>query len=223
MGQDSPTFERDMVAEKKEKGVPFANQRANERAKTLRHKENLVRTAMRLFRRQGYAATGLQQIVTESEAPKGSIYYYFPEGKEALAAAAVSLAGDLIAKELSHIVETAEGADDIVQGYCQLMARWMEEGGFASGCPIATTVLECAPHSETVTQAGAAAFDQWTQMLAVGFVRYGYQGVEARGLAQMLISAVEGALIVCRVAQNSQPLDNIATRFSVLTRMHEPH
>jgi len=192
-----------------------------ERAKTSRHKDSLVRTAMRLFRRQGYAATGVQQIVTESAAPKGSVYYYFPEGKEALAAAAVMLAGEMVARELREIVESADNLDDVVNGYCQLMAGWMEEGGFASGCPIATTVLECAPHSDTVTQAGAAAFDQWTQTLADGFIRHGYRGVEVLGLAQMLISAVEGALIVCRVAQNSQPLDNIAMRFTALTKKHE--
>jgi len=45
------------------------------------HKENLVRTAMRLFRRQGYASTGLQQILAESGAPRGSLYHYFPGGK----------------------------------------------------------------------------------------------------------------------------------------------
>ena len=52
-------------------------------------KDNLIRTAMRLFRRQGYASTGLQQIVAESGAPKGSLYHYFPAGKEALGEAAV--------------------------------------------------------------------------------------------------------------------------------------
>ena len=65
-------------------------------AATALHKESLIRTAMRLFRRQGYASTGLNQILAESGAPKGSLYHYFPGGKEELAVAAVTLAGSMV-------------------------------------------------------------------------------------------------------------------------------
>jgi len=58
------------------------------------HKASLVRAAMRLFRRQGFASTGLQQILSASGAPKGSLYHYFPNGKEALGAAAIELSAD---------------------------------------------------------------------------------------------------------------------------------
>ena len=51
--------------------------------------------------RQGYASTGLQQILTESGAPKGLLYYCFPKGKEELAEAAVTLAGILIHEMLT--------------------------------------------------------------------------------------------------------------------------
>lgn len=49
-------------------------------------RDNILRTASRLFRKQGYHATGLNQITAESGAPRGSLYYYFPGGKEELAA-----------------------------------------------------------------------------------------------------------------------------------------
>ena len=61
-------------------------------ANAAKHKDSLVRTAMRLFRRQGYASSGLQQILAESKAPRGSLYHYFPGGKEELGEAAC--AGD---------------------------------------------------------------------------------------------------------------------------------
>ena len=74
-------------------------------------KDNLIRTAMRLFRRQGYALTGLQQIVAESGAPKGSLYHYFPAGKEALGEAAVTLAGGLVREMLEgHAAKHADPA-----------------------------------------------------------------------------------------------------------------
>ena len=57
-------------------------------AHAAQNKDNLVHTAMRPFRQQGYATTDLQQVLSESGAPKGSLYHYFPDGKEALLRAA---------------------------------------------------------------------------------------------------------------------------------------
>ena len=54
-----------------------------------KHRDNLIYTAARLFRQQGYAATGINDILREAGAPKGSFYHYFPGGKEELGAAAI--------------------------------------------------------------------------------------------------------------------------------------
>jgi len=87
-------------------------------ANAQKHKENLVRTAMRLFRKQGYASTGLQQILADSGAPKGSLYHYFPGGKESLGEAAVAMAGRLIGEMLTDLALdpfTARIADTLFQ------------------------------------------------------------------------------------------------------------
>src|SRR5262245_34793894 len=102
---------------------------------------------MRLFRRQGYASTGLSQIVAESGAPKGSLYHYFPSGKEALGESAIALAGGLMQETLAALAARHREPAAFLRAYCRTMARWMEESGFASGCPIATTLLETAPQS----------------------------------------------------------------------------
>ena len=120
------------------------------------HKQNLVRTAMRLFRRQGYASTGLQQIVAESGAPKGSLYHYFPSGKEALGEAAIALAGGMIREMLAGLAARHREPKAFLRAYCKVMAGWMEESGFRSGCPVATTLLETAPQSPAITAAGRA-------------------------------------------------------------------
>ena len=106
-----------------------------------KHKESLVRTAMRLFRRQGYASTGLNQILAESAAPKGSLYHYFPGGKEELAVAAVELAGSMIRELLETLARKKTTRRGFVKGYCETMAGWMEESGYRSGCPIAPSPI----------------------------------------------------------------------------------
>jgi len=177
------------------------------------HKDNLVRTAMRLFRQQGYASSGLQQILTESGAPKGSLYHYFPGGKEELGKAAVLLAGQLMGEMLSDLAAKHEKLAAFVDAYCCVMARWMEESEFRSGCPIATTMLETAPHSPLLTEAGVQVLDHWISIIVPVFVRSGLSMHDARLKSQLLIASMEGALLLARVRQQSDPIMAIAAAY----------
>lgn len=44
-------------------------------------KDIFIDTASSLFANQGYHATGTSEILKKSNAPKGSLYYYFPRKK----------------------------------------------------------------------------------------------------------------------------------------------
>lgn len=179
-------------------------------ARAAQHKEGLVRTAMRLFRRQGYASTGLQQIVDESGAPRGSLYHYFPGGKEALAEAAVEMAGGMIREMLAGLAARHRSPRAFVRAYCEVMAGWMEESGFQSGCPIATTLLETAPRSPTLTAAGERAIDGWIEVLTDVLARDGTPRREARRRAEGIVAAMEGALILARVRRSTRPILDVA-------------
>src|SRR5215471_5591130 len=175
-----------------------------------KHRDSLVRTAMRLFRRQGYASTGLHQVLTESGAPKGSLYHYFPGGKEQLGAAAVKLAARLMGETLSNLVVRHRRPATFVRAYCAVMSKWMEESEFRSGCPIATTMLETAPHSPELTKAGAEAIDHWIGIIAPVFRADGASAAQARAKAERLVAAMEGALIVARIRRSATPITDIA-------------
>lgn len=183
-------------------------------ANAAKHKDALVHTAMRLFRQQGYASTGLQQILAESGAPKGSLYHYFPGGKEELAEAAVRLGSKLKGDMLVGHAGRHKSPAAFVKAYCTTMATWMEESEFRSGCPIATTMLETAPDSPELTRAGAEALDHWIGIVAPVFLAAGASKAEARTKAQALIAAMEGALLLARVRQSSRPIMDIAANYS---------
>jgi TetR/AcrR family transcriptional repressor of lmrAB and yxaGH operons len=182
-------------------------------ANQAKHKDGLVRTAMRLFREQGYASTGLQQILAESGAPKGSLYHYFPSGKEELGEAAVRLAAQLMGEKLSELAERHATPAAFVKAYCTTMAGWMELSEFRSGCPIATTMLETAPSAPALTQAGVDALDHWIAIISPVFRRSGASAAAARAKAQHLIATMEGALIVARIRQSPRPILDIAAGY----------
>ncbi len=168
---------------------------------------------MRLFRRQGYASTGLQQILAESKAPKGSLYYYFPTGKEGLAEAAVEMATDLICNTISDLARDHSDPKDFITAYCNVYAGWMEDSNFRSGCPIATTMLENAPQSPVLTKAGEAAMDRWMALIADVFETSGMPSEEAQTKSGQLVAAIEGALLISRIRQSTKPIRDVADMF----------
>jgi TetR/AcrR family transcriptional repressor of lmrAB and yxaGH operons len=165
---------------------------------------------MRLFRRQGYASTGLQQILKESGAPKGSLYHYFPSGKEALGEAAIEMAGGMIHEMLSGLAARHREPGSFLRAYCAVMAGWMEESGFRSGCPVATTLLETAPQSPSISAAGQRAVDAWIEVVAGVLSGAGMARREARSRAQLVVAAMEGALILSRVRRSTRPILDVA-------------
>lgn len=170
---------------------------------------------MRLFREQGYASTGLQQILAESGAPKGSLYYYFPAGKEELGRAAIARAGELIAEMLAQ-AEAAHPSDPrgFVSRYARTMAGWMAESKFQSGCPVATTLLETTPQSPELTAAGNQVFDSWVEIIARVFTASGLSRRDAKREAQQLLATMQGALLLARVRGSTRPILDIPKRYA---------
>src|SRR5258708_22976478 len=78
-------------------------------------KERLVAASRRLFREHGYLGTGLSDVVTESAAPRGSIYFHFPGGKEELATEVTLLhASDRIA-QINRAAAAAANAAELIE------------------------------------------------------------------------------------------------------------
>ena len=61
-------------------------------------RERMIESAITLMRRSGYSGVGINEVLAESGAPKGSMYHYFPDGKRQVAAEALTTyAGRVVA------------------------------------------------------------------------------------------------------------------------------
>ncbi|WP_315837247.1 TetR/AcrR family transcriptional regulator [Bradyrhizobium prioriisuperbiae] len=174
-----------------------------------KHRSAIIEAAARLFRRQGYAATGINEIAEVAGAPKGSLYHYFPDGKDQIAEAAVRFAGARVFKTLEQLSSESPSAAALIKTYGRMLQGWMAQSKFRDGCPITTTLLETAPQSPELTAAGREAFDGWCGVIAAALMRDGFTKTEARKLAVLAISSIEGALILSRVQGNGQPIADV--------------
>jgi len=168
-------------------------------------RSRMLHAAAELFRQRGYHATTFAEVVRESGAPRGSTYFHFPGGKQQLAHEAITRAGD----ELQELVDdAARHADDpasLVRALAQTLAGRLERSGYQSGCPIATMVLELAPHHEQFSADFDSVFARWRAALAGRFQPLGIAPGRAAALADLTISALEGALVLSRAARSTQP------------------
>ena len=187
-----------------------------------RHRGAIVRAAAMLFRRNGFAATGINEIAEVSGAPKGSLYHYFPNGKDQIAEAAVRFAGAGVVATLEQLEREHDSAAAMIRAYCKLLAGWMAKSSFRDGCPIATTLLESAPQSADMAAAGREAFAGWCAVIARALVRDGFGRAEARRLARLTVSSIEGALILARVERGQAPIDDVAKSLAAVLQIRVP-
>ncbi len=171
-----------------------------------RHRQAIVQAAVSLFRKQGYAATGLNEILERSGAPKGSLYHYFPGGKAQLGEAAVALAGETVRRTLADLGERSANAGDQLRRYVDQVALWMEQSNWRDGCPITTTLLETAADLPAVAEAGRAAFAEWASVLSAALIKDGVDPSRAASLGRFAISALEGALVQTKVERSPAAL-----------------
>lgn len=183
-----------------------------------KHRQPITDAAVRLFRRRGYAATGLNQIVEASGAPKGSLYHYFPEGKASIAVAAVEEAGKRVAKTIEKLASECRSTADLLKAHARLLSGWMRKSGFRDGCPITTVLLELTPRDRSVTEAGRRAYAARMAILRDKLLADGFSAPRAQRLATLFTSALQGALIQARVERSGAPIETTADE---LARMLE--
>ena len=169
-------------------------------------RERLLDCAVDLLQRQGYRGTGLNELLERSGAPRGSLYHYFPGGKEQIGAEAIARAGGQVEAAIVHLLRAKPAVGDAVEALAGLLAAGLEASDFERGCPIATTALEVTPRSEPIRAAAQASFDSWLAPLSERLQETGFDSEQAARRADLTIAALEGALVLARARQNADVL-----------------
>jgi TetR/AcrR family transcriptional regulator, lmrAB and yxaGH operons repressor len=171
-----------------------------------RSRPALIESAATLFRRQGYAATGLNQILDDAGVKAGSLYHHFPRGKQQLAAAVVDTAGAAIEQLLRRLLAGGRPVADIVDRWIDLLSAALA-GDQRDGCPIEPIATESVNASPLVRAASARAFQGWSAAIEDRLNSEGWSDVDAEAVAIAVISLIEGALILSRIAGDPAALN----------------
>jgi TetR/AcrR family transcriptional regulator, lmrAB and yxaGH operons repressor len=152
----------------------------------------------RLLRDQGYAATGLAQVLAESGVSNGSLYHHFPGGKEDLAEAALEASGQAVADALAKALDDAPSVGFGVARFLDVVAQLLAEDPCA-GCPVAPTALESPIVGPRLMAAAARCFQQWEALLVSRLRDDNWPEGAIPGAASVALTLIEGALLLARV------------------------
>ncbi|OAZ99917.1 TetR/AcrR family transcriptional regulator [Halomonas sp. G11] len=95
-------------------------------------RERIIETASRLFFRQGYCSTGINQIISESGVAKASFYSHFPS-KELLALAWLGQREERWLMQFKERIAQHESADKRITGMYSMWYDQIREEGYR-GC-----------------------------------------------------------------------------------------
>jgi AcrR family transcriptional regulator len=170
-------------------------------------RERIVQRSAELFRRQGFAGTGVKQIVAAASAPFGSLYHFFPGGKEQLGEETIRFSGAIYGQLIDAFYKP--GRDPVVatRAFFAAAAQTLRETDYADACPIATIALEASSTSEPLRAACADVFDSWIDSASARFCDEGVPRKRARALALSMLCSLEGAFVLARALRSTEPVE----------------
>ena len=178
-------------------------------------KVKMVQAAKQLMRERGYHATAFSDVLKLSGAPRGSVYFHFPDGKTQLAVAAAEAHAHDQVEIIDRAADTASSAVELVERYVDLGRDGMVASDYSRGCAIAPLVTEGATQeSAEIDDTGRRTFAEMIDRLAFHFITFGVDRAPARTLADAVIAGVEGAMITARARRSPAPYDAVRTTLS---------
>jgi TetR/AcrR family transcriptional repressor of lmrAB and yxaGH operons len=175
-------------------------------AKVADSKEKTLSAAVKLFSQRGYHGTGLQDILEAGGAPRGSLYFHFPKGKEQIGEAAVQLGTEGVREFITDAAQTSGNVQAFLVKLARGMAANLERSGYREGCPVATTALETAAQSDVLGRAARTAFQTWEQEIKRALISFGMKANKADRTATAVLSQLEGALLLARTYRSLEPM-----------------
>ncbi|HZN14028.1 MAG TPA: TetR/AcrR family transcriptional regulator [Acidimicrobiales bacterium] len=181
-------------------------------------RERIVDASAELFRRQGYIGTGMKQIVAAADAPFGSLYHFFPGGKEQLGAEVIRHAGRYYEELVMGIWDAAPDLTSAIDAVFSGAAEVLRQTDYADACPIATIALEVASTNEPLREATADVFESWFVQGAARLEAAGIKRADARDLIVALLSLLEGAFLFGRATRDAVHVERAGQAAAALVR-----
>ena len=173
-----------------------------------RPRERIIETASRLFFRQGYCSTGINQIISESGVAKASFYSHFPS-KETLAIAWLKQREEVWIRQLKERIAQHASADRRIAAMYSMWYDQIREEGYR-GCGFINMAGEFS-NEESPIRAVVRDHKNRVRQLIANYVLNEYRAVmkpsEFEELVTVIYSLFDGAIIQAQNFMQDWPIE----------------
>lgn len=185
-------------------------------AKTSSAREDMLEAAIDLFRHRGYEGVGVAELLTKANAPRGSLYFHFPGGKEQIGAEVVRRVGETVAAQFRALHESGVDLDTFVHRVFRTTAKDCESRQFKASCPMAAIAAEFSNESPQLSDAVRDAFKAWEDEIRIAARARGLSDTNADIFASAMLTSMEGAFILSKAQSSALPHENAARAMKAL-------
>lgn len=179
----------------------------------------MLASAAEVMRERGASGVTIDAVLARSGAPRGSVYYHFPEGRTQILTEALRYSGDSITATID--AAASRGARALLREFIELWECLLTDGDFHAGCPVVAAAIGSGEDDFQLTSEAGIILGRWCSALTQAFVRDGFNDEDAASLAVMSISALEGAIVLSRSTRCVRPLSQVAEQLEFLIKARE--
>lgn len=179
----------------------------------------MLSSAAELLREHGAAGVTIDAVLARSGSPRGSVYHHFPEGRSQLLREALEFAG----RQITEAIHQAAGGDGtaLLRRFAELWRDALLSSDYAAVSPVLAAAVGSGQDEQQLSAVAGDIFRSWRDASIEAFVREGFDRAEATALAHTTISALEGAVVLCRSTRTLEPLDDVTREMEFLVKARE--
>jgi AcrR family transcriptional regulator len=189
------------------------------RSKRGSTRTKMLVSAAEVLRERGAAGVTIDEVLARSGAPRGSVYYHFPEGRNQILTEALQYASGLVTDVIDAAAE--KGGIYLVRRFVTFWEDLLAESDFTAGCPVVAAAIGSADDEPQLTTVAGSIFGRWRDALTRAFISDGFDEPCAASLAITCIASLEGAVVLCRSTRSVDPLREVAEQLEFLIKSRE--
>ena len=170
---------------------------------TSRTRDQILEAAITLMKQSGLSGAGINQILAQSGAPKGSLYYYFPGGKQQIVIEALTLYADRVAGAFERALSSKTKPADKIRALFRFVADRFEDEAFGKSCAAGAVTLDLNADVATIQPVIEIIFKSWRAVIARHLPITNTARRES--LAGLILSTIEGAYVRGRAERSTKP------------------
>ena len=178
-------------------------------------RQEIIRKAAPIFNQRGFEGAALSELMQATGLEKGGIYRHF-DSKQQLASEAFDYAwSKAVEARFDGTQEISNSVDRLQQIVRNFRDR--REGLVPGGCPLLNTAIDSDDGNLPLRNRARRALAKWLGRIAM-IARQGQKRGEVRPrvdptkLATLIVSTLEGSLMLSRLQRSDEPLD-VACRY----------